>query len=98
MAENHLIHSKDERAEIFSILSDIVSSARNLAGCSRPMFNGKRYVSDSELARRLSISKSTLANYRQKGLFGYYSLEGKIIYDEDEVETYLYNNSHPPFK
>lgn len=90
--------TKEEQKEIFKVIGEIKSTAEDLAELSRPMFNGLRFLSDSELSHRLSVSKSTLANYRLKGLFGFYSLEGKIIYAEHEVEAYLRQNYHPPFK
>ena len=98
MTDNVPLQTKDERKEIFRIIGEIKSTAEALAKLSRPMFNGLRFLSDSELSRRLSVSKSTLANYRLKGLFGFYSLEGKILYAEHEIEAYLYRNYHPPFK
>lgn len=98
MAENIPMQTKEERKEIFSILGEINSIANKLTEKSRPMFDGVRFLSDSELSRRLSISKSTLANYRLKGLFGYYSLEGKILYAEHEIDTYFRQNYHPPYK
>lgn len=98
MAENIPMQTKEERKEIITILSEINSVANELAERSRPMFEGVRFLSDSELSRRLSVSKSTLANYRLKGLFGYYSLEGKILYAEHEIEAYLRQNYHPPYR
>ena len=98
MADNIPSQTKDERKEIFRIIGEIKSTAEDLAKLSRPMFKGLRFLSDSELSRRLSVSKSTLANYRLKGLFGFYSLEGKILYAEHEIEAYLFRNYHPPFK
>ena len=98
MAENIPLQTKEERKEIFSILGEINYIANKLTEKSRPMFDGVRFLSDSELARRLSVSKSTLANYRLKGLFGYYSLEGKILYAEHEIDTYFRQNYHPPYK
>ena len=92
------MQTKEERKEIFTMLSEINSIANKLTEKSRPMFDGVRFLSDSELARRLSVSKSTLANYRLKGLFGHYSLEGKILYAEHEIEAYLRQNYHPPYK
>ena len=90
--------TKEEQKEIFKVIGEIKSTAEDLADLSRPVFNGMRFLSDSELSHRLSVSKSTLANYRLKGLFGFYSLEGKILYAEHEIEAYLYRNYHPPFK
>ena len=98
MAENIPIQTKEERKEVFKLIGEIKSSTEELAKLSRPMFNGLRFLSDSELSRRLSVSKSTLANYRLKGLFGFYSLEGKILYAEHEIEAYLRQTYHPPFK
>ena len=90
--------TKEEQKEIFKVIGEIKSTAEDLADLSRPVFNGMRFLSDSELSHRLSVSKSTLANYRLKGLFGFYSLEGKIISAEHEIEAYLRQNYHPPFK
>lgn len=98
MAEIIPMQTKEERKAIFKLIDEIKSSAEELAEKSRPMFNGLRFLSDSELSHRLSVSKSTLANYRLKGLFGFYSLEGKILYAEHEIEAYLCQNYHPPFK
>lgn len=90
--------TKEEQKEIFKVIGEIKSTAEDLADLSRPVFNGMRFLSDSELSHRLSVSKSTLANYRLKGLFGFYSLEGKILYAEHEIEAYLQQNYHPPYK
>lgn len=98
MTENTPLQTKEEQKEIFKVIGEIKSSAKELAERSRPVFNGMRFISDSELSRRLSVSKSTLANYRLKGLFGFYSLEGKILYAEHEIEAYLRQNYHPPYK
>mgnify|MGYP000058050672 CR=1 FL=1 len=98
MIDNVPLQTKDERKEIFRIIGEIKSTVEDLAELSRPMFNGLRFLSDSELSRRLSVSKSTLANYRLKGLFGFYSLEGKILYAEHEIEAYLRQHYHPPYK
>ncbi|MFG6427792.1 MAG: helix-turn-helix domain-containing protein [Muribaculaceae bacterium] len=99
MSDNVIpILSAQERLEIFKIIHDIKASSKELADRSRPMFNGTRYLSDTEVAKRLSVSKTTLANYRMKGILGYYSLEGKIVYSEDEIEDYLRRNYHPPYK
>lgn len=90
--------TKEEQKEIFKVIGEIKSTAEDLANLSRPVFDGMRFLSDSELSHRLSVSKSTLSNYRLKGLFGFYSLEGKIIYAEHEIEAYIRQNYHPPFK
>jgi len=98
MTENTPLQTKEEQKEIFKVIGEIKSTAEDLAELSRPMFNGLRFLSDSELSHRLSVSKSTLSNYRLKRLFGFYSLEGKILYAEHEIEAYLRRNYHPPYR
>lgn len=98
MNENVSTIDKGEQQEVFMLLSEIRAYAKELSERSRPMFDGQRFLSDSELARRLGLSKSTLANYRLKGLFGFYSLEGKILYADTEIENYLKDNYHPPYR
>lgn len=98
MSEHNLILSKEEQRDVFKIISEIKACAKELAERSRPMFDGNRFLSDSELARRLGVSKSTLADYSIKGIFGYYSLEGKILYADTEIEDYLKENHHPPYR
>ena len=98
MDNTYPMQTPQEQSEIFALLNDLKTMAKNLSSGIRPLFNGNRFLSDSELAKRLSVSKTTLANYRLKGLFGFYSLEGKIIYSEKEIEAYLQSHYHPPFK
>lgn len=98
MDNTYPLQTLQEKSEIFSLLNDIKKIAKNLSSGIRPMFDGNRFLSDSELAKRLSISKTTLANYRLKGLFGFYSLEGKIIYSEKEIEAFLQSHYHPPYR
>lgn len=90
--------SREDSQKILGVLSEIKEYARELAECARPLFDGKRFLSDAELARRLRISRSTLSNYRIKGVFGYYSLGGKILYADREIEEYLKENYHPPYR
>ncbi len=97
MQEKYSIQTKEERRKLLNIISTIKDSADMLADISRPMFNGIRFVSDTELARRLSVTKRTLANYRANGVIGYYNIEGKIIYAESDIEDYLKDNYIPPF-
>ena len=53
MSDNVIpILSAQERLEIFKIIHDIKASSKELADRSRPMFNGTRYLSDTEVAKK----------------------------------------------
>lgn len=96
MSERSSLQTKEELKSLFKIVGDIKESVAILTDISRPMFNGNRFISDTELAKRLCVSKRTLANYRANGIIGYYNIEGKILYAESDIEDYLKDHYLPP--
>lgn len=96
MSERPTFQTREERKDLFRLISDIRESSETLTDISRPMFNGNRFISDTELAKRLRVSKRTLANYRANGIIGFYNLEGKILYAESDIEDYLKDHYLPP--
>lgn len=83
---------------VFDELDALKTMASALSENSQPIFQGKRYLTDSTLSRRLNICKRTLATYRANGLLGYYNLPGKILYSDAEVEEFLQRHYLPPFR
>ena len=96
MIDNVTLQTKDECKSLFQLIGEIKDSVNILTDLARPMFNGNRFISDTELAKRLRISKRTLANYRSNGIIGFYCIEGKILYAESDIEDYLKGNYLPP--
>ena len=78
-------------------LDEMRSTVETLKEISQPMFQGKHYLTDSALCRRLNICKRTLASYRANGVLGYYNLPGKILYSDTDVEAFLQRHYLPPF-
>lgn len=85
----------DKVGEILAIIANVRGGIKALSVAIRPT---QRYLTDSQLSKELSLSKRTLANYRAKGEFGYYSLPGKILYAEAEIEEYLRQRYIPPLQ
>ena len=79
-------------------LNEMKAIAERLREHASPMFQGKRYLTDSALSRRLNICKRTLATYRANGALGYYNLSGKILYSDTDVEAFLQRHYLPPFR
>ena len=79
-------------------LNEMKAIAERLGENASPMFQGKRYLTDSALSRRLNICKRTLATYRANGALGYYNLPGKILYSDTDVEDFLQQYYLPPFR
>ena len=78
-------------------LDEMRSTVETLKEISQPMFQGRHYLTDSALCRRLNICKRTLATYRANGVLGYYNLPGKILYSDTDVEAFLQRHNLPPF-
>ena len=78
-------------------LDEMRSTVETLKEISKPMFQGRHYLTDSALCRRLNICKRTLATYRANGVLGYYNLPGKILYSDTDVEAFLQRHYLPPF-
>lgn len=98
MKEKVEILSVSDLKPIFDELDAMRITASALSDNCQPVFQGKRYLTDSALSRRLDICKRTLATYRANGLLGYYNLPGKILYSDADVEEFLQRHYLPPFR
>lgn len=63
----------------------------------RPSICGKRFMTDTQLAQRLGITKRALQDYRDRGIISYYRLDGKILYSEDDVDEFLKLSYRPKY-
>ena len=63
----------------------------------RPIFDGKRYITEQELSKVLKITKRTLIEYRMNGKLPYYRIGGKILYKEQDIIKILEKNKIPAF-
>ncbi len=98
MSDRVDIISPSDLKSVFDELDEIRSAIETLKDVSLPIFQGKRYLTDSALCRKLNICKRTLATYRAKGILGYYNLPGKILYADTDVEAFLQRYYLPPFR
>lgn len=98
MKEKVEVLSASDLKPIFDELDALKTIASALIENCQPVLQGKRYLTDSTLSRRLNICKRTLATYRANGLLGYYNLPGKILYSDAEIEEFLQRHYLPPFR
>lgn len=76
-----------ELTEMFEVIADNI----------RPPLAGRYFIDDKELARRLSLHRRTLQNFRNDNVIPYYKIGGKTIYDEAEIEEWLSSNFHAKY-
>ncbi len=98
MSERVEVITSSDLKPILNELYEIKCIAETLSENNQPMFQGKRYLTDSALCRKLKVCKRTLAAYRANGALGYYNLPGKILYSDTDVETFLQRHYLPPFR
>lgn len=55
----------------------------------KPLLKGKRFITDAMLSERLGISRRTLQDFRDRGVLPFYRLDGKVLYEEHDIEDYL---------
>ena len=91
--------AKDEAVrQFFSQCRLSIEMSEQLIKEYRPMLMGKRFVTDAQLSDNLNISRRTLQDYRDKGEIPFYRLDGKILYDESDVESFLSELYRPKFE
>lgn len=89
-----------ETAEIERFFSDtfaILKMAEALKQDCRPSLQGKRFLTDAQLSEKLGISRRTLQDFRDRRVIPYYRLDGKVLYDESDIEDFLMSSYRPKF-
>ena len=90
---NYLINKNDPRiADLFRRINKTIKTLDKLETPLCRSFNGKRFITDSELSCILRISRRTLQEYRSAGIIPYYLICGKVLYMESEIQQFLEEN------
>ena len=93
-----VITANDPRIQRLNILADdITNKCQKLREEYHPLLGGKRFMTDAMLATLLGVSRRTTQDYRDKGYIPYYRLDGKILYAEEDIETFPQSNYQPKF-
>lgn len=77
--------------------ADITAMCQQLKDEYHPLLHGKRFITDAMLSELLGVCRRTTQVYRDRGLLPYYRLDGKILYAEEDIETFLQSNYRPKF-
>ena len=77
-SDKEVLHFFDEMKRV----SDLID---NLQADNRHLLDGENYLTDTELAGKLKLSKRTLLDYRSSGILPYYQIGGKILYRESDI-------------
>ena len=70
----------DEMQLVVSALRGVKKRIVEVAETHKPIFSGELFLTGKEVCERLYISPRTLQDYRDKGIFPYTQIAGKILY------------------
>ena len=80
---------------VLESMKEILALYKNVTGNYRPLLDGERYLTDSEVAEILKVSRRTLQEYRNDGVLPYILFGGKVLYRESDLERVLESCYHP---
>lgn len=92
MAQDLLTKDSLEIIQFFQNVEYINRFLNNEPEKYRPVLNGERYITETELSELLKITRRTLIEHRTTGLFPYYRLGGRILYKENDIIKLLNEN------
>lgn len=84
--------------EFISVLDSIVSSVETIVEHYKPHLNGERFLSNSEVSKKLNVSLRTLQEWRDTGMMPYIQIKGKIIYRQSDIEELLQKHHFESWK
>ncbi len=96
---NHIITRDDPQVTaFFQEMKRISCLLDTIETNSKPLLNGESYLTDTELAQCLKLTKRTLQEYRNAGRIPFYLIGGKILYREADIERLLSENRRETFR
>ena len=97
MIQSMLTKESPEIIRFFRNIESLSEILDTQAEKMRPVLNGERYMTDSELAGHLKLTRRTLAEYRITGKLPYYKVGGKLLYKEKDILVLLERNRMEAF-
>lgn len=92
-----ITRSDKEVLHFFDEMKRVSDTHRPFAGGKPAPTGQENYLTDTELAGKLKLSKRTLLDYRSSGILPYYQIGGKILYRESDIVRLLEKNRKEAF-
>ena len=82
----------DEMQLVVSALRGVGKRIVEVVQIHKPLFASELFLTGKEVCERLYISPRTLQDYRDKGIFPYTQIAGKILYRLSDLQRILKEN------
>ena len=97
MIQSMLTKESPEIIRFFRNIESLSARLDTQAVQMRPVMQGARFITYSELAEHLKLTRRTLAEYRITGKLPYYKVGGKLLYKEKDILVLLERNRMEAF-
>ena len=84
--------------QLFQSIEKVFIRLELMAKNYKPVLNGERYLTDTDVSQRLKISRRTLQDYRNEGKIPYCQIGGKILYRESDLQKMLDESYREAYK
>ena len=98
MAQELLTEKSPEVINFFKQINILSEWLKNNTEKYRPILNGERYLTETELSEKLKVTRRTLVEYRNSGILPFYRLGGRILYKENDILEILRSNKIEAYK
>ena len=87
-----LSNNQEEIAQYKAALTRLQEQVAFIQEHFRPLVGGELYLNGKEVCELLHITKRTLQQYRDDGLFPYIQIGGKILFKQSDILKVLETN------
>lgn len=90
--DEYLNRNSETVKAFFTKNGELINLLKQIRQNYRTPLDGEYYITNEQLSQLLHLSKRTLQDYRDKGILPFVALEGKILYQESDIERLLQQN------
>lgn len=91
------LYTNEDSRELLLSLDKALSYIEHALKNGKPALEGERYLTSEEVCSILKISRRTLQEYRDNGVFPFIQLPGKVLFRESDIRKVLEDRFRPAY-
>lgn len=91
------LYTNEDSRELLLSLDKALSYIKYALKNGKPALEGERYLTSEEVCFIIKISRRTLQEYRDNGVFPFIQLPGKVLFRESDIRKVLQDRFRPAY-
>lgn len=91
------LYTNEDSRELLLSLDKALSYIKCALKNGKPALEGERYLTSEEVCSMIKISRRTLQEYRDNGVFPFIQLPGKVLFRESDIRKVLQDRFRPVY-